>query len=388
MAGIATVALIFGSGFFIAKTQIKCRVCPPEKVDFSLFWETWDKLRKSYVDPSQMDTQKMIYGAISGMVNSLKDPYTVFLDPENSKKFLEDASGRFEGVGMEVGMRKGTLQVISPIKGTPADQAGLRAGDKILKIDDKTTIEMSIDEAVSYIRGPKGTTVTLTIFRDEWEKTNDFTITRDLIEVPSVEWELKDIGDNKKTAYIKLYQFSEVAGLDFSQVAQEILASPSQTIILDLRNNPGGYLEVAQDISGWFLERGKIVAIEDEGRGKEKIEYKTKGNSRLVNYPLVVLINEGSASGAEILAGALRDNREVKLIGEKSYGKGSVQHLENLSGGSSLKVTVAKWLTPKGASIHEVGLEPDIKVELTQKDFEEKKDPQLDKAIEIVKELR
>jgi carboxyl-terminal processing protease len=381
---ISVAVLIgFGVGFWVGQEQVVCRVCVPEEVDFSLFWEAWDNLQKKFVSPEKFDKEKMLHGAISGMVKSLEDPYTVFFGPEETDKFLEDVTGRFEGVGMEVGIRKGQLQVISPLEGTPAQKAGLRPGDKIIKIDDIFTIDLTIDEAVDRIRGPKGTEVTLTVFRDEWKTTKEIKVQRAVIEVPSLKWEIKD-GD---IAYLQLYQFSEKAGMDFNKAAIEILNSPAKKIILDLRNNPGGYLEVAQDIAGWFLERGQVVVIEDFGSRGEKKEYKSQGNGRLASYPLVVLINKGSASGSEILAGALQDDRGIKLIGEDSFGKGSVQGLEKLRDGSSLKITVAKWLTPKGQLITDVGLKPDIKVEITEEDYKQDKDPQLEKAIEIIREM-
>ena len=378
---IILVIVSAGFGFYFGKTQ--CKICQPEEIDFSLFWEAYHKLQEKFVDKGKFDIEKIIYGAISGMVKSLEDPYTVFLKPEETKRFIEDVKGTFEGVGMEIDIRKGQLQVISPLEGTPAQSAGLRAGDKIIKINDKPTMDMTIEEAVNLIRGPKGSEVTLTIFREEWEKTKEIKIVRAVIEVPSLKWEIK----NENIAYLKLYQFSEKASFDFRIAAIEILASPCQKIILDLRNNPGGYLEVAQEISGWFLKRGEIVVIEDFGARKERNIYKAQGNASLVGFPVVILINQGSASGSEILAGALRDNRDILLIGEKSFGKGSVQELERLSEGSSLKITVAKWLTPKGELITDKGLEPDIKVEMTEEDYEEGKDPQLDKAIEIIKNL-
>jgi len=378
---IILVIVSAGFGFYFGKTQ--CKICQPEEIDFSLFWEAYHKLQEKFVDKGKFDIQKIIYGAISGMVKSLEDPYTVFLKPEETKRFIEDVKGTFEGVGMEIDIRKGQLQVISPLEGTPAQRAGLRAGDKIIKIDDKPTTDMTIEEAVNLIRGPKGSEVTLTIFREEWEKTKEIKIVRAVIEVPSLKWEIK----NENIAYLKLYQFSEKASFDFRIAAIEILNSPAQKIILDLRNNPGGYLEVAQEISGWFLKRGEIVVIEDFGARKERNIYKAQGNASLVGFPVVILINQGSASGSEILAGALRDNRDILLIGEKSFGKGSVQELERLSEGSSLKITVAKWLTPKGELITDKGLEPDIKLEMTEEDYEEGKDPQLDKAIEIIKNL-
>ncbi|PIR72713.1 MAG: hypothetical protein COU42_00065 [Candidatus Nealsonbacteria bacterium CG10_big_fil_rev_8_21_14_0_10_36_24] len=377
------ISLGFGFlfGFLVGKSSVVCPICPPENVDFSILWETWKKLEENYVAPKALDAQKMIYGAVSGMIKSLEDPYTIFFNPEEAKTFLEDVSGRFEGVGMEIGIKKGQLQVIAPLEETPAQKAGLRAGDKILKIDDNSTVDLSTEKAVSLIRGPKGTKVTLTILRENWQEPKDFIIFRDIINVPSLKWELKD----ENIIYIKLYHFSEKVDWDFKEAAYEILNSPAKKIILDLRNNPGGYLERAQDIAGWFLEKGQIVVIEDFGEKKEQIIYRSEGNSKFSNYPLVILINQGSASAAEILASALRDNRGIKIIGETSFGKGSVQQLENLKDGSSLKITVANWLTPKGDLITDKGLEPDIKVEMTEEDYEQDKDPQLDKALEIIK---
>lgn len=376
----------FGLGFFVGKQKgiLSCPICPPEDIDFSLFWEAWKVLEEKFAEPQKFDTQKMIEGAISGMVKSLGDPYTVFFNPEESKKFIEEASGIFEGIGAEIGMKKGQLLIIAPLEGTPAQRAGLRAGDKILKINDVLTTDLTIDEAVSLIRGPKGTEVILTILREDWEKSKEIKIIRDVIEVPSLKWEIKD----GNIAYLKIYQFSEKASIDFQKAAIEILSHPVEKIILDLRDNPGGYLEVVQDIAGWFLKRGSVVAIEDFGEKREKTEYKAEGNEKFLGFPIVVLINKGSASGSEILAGALRDNRQVKIIGETSFGKGSIQELADLRDGSSLKITIAKWLTPKGQSITDHGLEPDIKIEMTEEDFEKERDPQLDKAIEIIKEMR
>jgi carboxyl-terminal processing protease len=383
---IIFTGLIFFSftlGVVVGENRVHCKICKPEELDFSLFWEAYQKLQEKFVAKEKIDYQKVLYGAISGMVKSLDDPYTVFLDPEENKRFNEDVSGLFEGIGAEIGIRKGQLQIISPLEGTPAEKAGLRAGDKIIKINDTFTTDLTVDEAVNLIRGPKGTEVTLTIFREELEAPKEIKIQRAVIEIPSLKWELKE----GNIAYIKLYQFSEKADTDFRDKAMEILASPAQKIILDLRNNPGGYLEVANNIAGWFLKRNSIVTIEDFGGKFERKEYKAQGNEKFADYPIVILINQGSASGSEILAGALRDNRSIKLIGEKSFGKGSVQELENLPGGASLKITVAKWLTPKGESISEKGLDPDIQVEMTEKDYENGRDPQLDKAIEIIKGL-
>jgi carboxyl-terminal processing protease len=365
----------FYGGFFYGKLQ--CKVCPPEDIDFSLFWEAYHKLQEKFVDKSKIDPKQIIYGAISGMVKSLGDPYTTFLTPEETKRFIEDVKGTFEGIGIEIGIKKGQLQVIAPLEGTPAFRAGLKAGDKILKINDTPTVDLTLEQAVSMIRGPKGTKVRLTIYREGWEKEKEIEIVRDVIEVPSMRWEEKD-----GIIYIRIYQFSEKASFDFAKAAIEILKLPSRKIVLDLRDNPGGYLEVAQDIAGWFLEKGKTVVIEEFANGERK-EYKSEGPSYFSDYKIVVLINEGTASGAEILAGALRDNLGILLIGEKSFGKGSVQELERLREGS-LKITIAKWLTPSGKQISDVGLEPDEVVKIPEG---EERDLQLERAIEILKNL-
>jgi carboxyl-terminal processing protease len=258
-----------------------------------------------------------------------------------------------------------------------------------LKIDGKNTGSMTTDDAVGLIRGQKGTSVTITIFRDDWAQTKDIKITRDTIKVPSMEWSLlASPGEAGGVAYIQIYQFGETLSSDFSAAALKILQSPAKKIVLDLRDDPGGYLSIAQEIAGWFLQKGQVVTIEDFGKGKEQQIYKTEGNSIFANYPIVVLINQGSASASEILAGALRDNRNVKLIGAKSFGKGCVQEVVDLRGGSFLKITIANWLTPKGGSISDVGLTPDIKIDITDQDFEQEKDPQLDKALEIVNNLK
>ena len=382
---IVLVAGVFVAGIFVGKAQVVCKVCKPETVDFSLFWDAYDKLHQNFISPEKINDQSVIYGAISGMTQSLQDPYTAFFDPKDAKLFQEDLAGSFDGIGMEVAIKKDQLTIVAPLKGTPSDIAGLKPGDQIIKINGESTQDISTEEAVNLIRGKKGTSVTLTIFREGWRDTKDFTIMRDTIKIPSIEWELKD----GNVAYLHMYQFDQTLSADFKKTAFEILKSPAKKIVLDLRNNPGGYLQVAQEIAGWFLTQGQVVVVEDFGKGKEKQVYKAEGNGNFANYPVVVLINKGSASASEILAGALRDNRNIKLIGEKSFGKGSVQEVIELQDGASfLKVTIAKWLTPKGSFISEVGLTPDIKVELTDDDVVAKKDPQLQKALEIIKALQ
>jgi len=352
-------------------------------VDFSIFWEAWRRASEKYIDKEKLNPQDMVYGAIRGMIESFGDPYTTFFTPQETKEFNEELSGEYQGVGMMVGIKNEQLTVISPLKKSPAEKVGLRAGDKILKIDDTPTADISIEKAVSLIRGPAGTKVKLLIQRKGWKEPREFEIERARIEIPTVEWELKD----NEIALIKIYQFNGILSSKFKKVAGEILKSPAKRIILDLRNNPGGYLETAQEIAGWFLEKGEVVVTQESQDKNENKKYKSKGPSVFSKYPTVVLINQGSASAAEILAGALRDNRQVKLIGEKSFGKGSVQEQIFLSDNSSIKVTIARWLTPKGISIEEKGLEPDIEVEMEEEDFEEGRDTQLEKAIEVVESL-
>jgi carboxyl-terminal processing protease len=388
---IVGLVISFGSGFTIGVGQsrtvylegvIGTELGKPEGVDFSLFWDAWRIVQEKFATKEPLNSQNMVYGAISGMLWSLDDPYTIFMNPEDSKRFFDDLQGSFEGVGMEIGIRNKALQVISPLEGTPAQRAGVRAGDRIVKIGDVVTDGMSVEKAVSLIRGPKGTSVTLTVFREGWEETKELTIVRDVIVIPSLEWELK--GD---VAYIKLFQFSEKAGRDFRKASQEILASKATSIVLDVRNNPGGFLDIAVDIAGWFVERGSVVVTEELKDEKERKVHEARGTASLISYPVVVLINEGSASASEILAGALRDDRGILLVGKQSFGKGSVQEIENLRDDSSLKVTIAKWLTPKGDVIQGVGLKPDIEVTNTPEDEEKGLDPQLDKALEVVKDL-
>lgn len=374
---------VFGLGILIGEKAVY-HVPQPGTIDFSLFWDAYNKLQQNFIDPSKINNQNVVYGAIAGMTNSLGDPYTNFFDPGQAQKFQQDLAGSFDGIGVEIGVKEGLLTVIAPLKGTPGEKAGLKSGDTIVKIDGKDATNMTADDAVNLIRGPKGTSVTLTILRDGWDNTKDFKITRATINVPSIQWTLKD-GD---VAYIQIFQFDENLGSDFKKVALQVLQSPAKKIVLDLRGNPGGYLEVAQDIAGWLLPSGKTVTIEDFGKGKPQQIYKTDGNSDLANYPMVILIDQGSASASEILSGALRDDRNVELIGTRSFGKGCVQEVLDLPGGSFLKITIANWLTPKGNSITDVGLTPDVKVAITDQDVQAKKDPQLDKALEIVNNLK
>lgn len=354
----------------------------PQGADFSLFWEAWRTLQDKYVHSDKLDYGRMTEGAIRGMVESLEDPYTVFMDREQTKQFSDDISGYFEGVGMEIGIKDKGLRVIAPLEGTPAQRAGIKPGDAIVRIEEDSTFGMSLEEAVAKIRGPKGTSVQMTILRDGWSESREIQVERAVIEIPSLALEMKE----GNIAHLRLYQFSQKAPLDLRQAASEMRAMGAERMIIDLRNNPGGYLEVAQDIAGWFLESGSPVVIERVGPEEEERVYEAQGNAAFVSMPVVVLINEGSASASEILAGALRDNRKIPLIGEASFGKGSVQELRRLRDGSSVKVTVAAWLTPGGTAIAEEGLDPDIPVPFDPA-ADSQEDPQLERAIEVVRNL-
>ncbi len=389
LSGFLMVGLFFMAGFYWGQSQKQCEVCPPQDINFSLFWETYQTLKDRYVAPGEIEEEEILYGAISGMIEAVGDPHTVFMRPDDTKRFLEDISGKFEGVGMEIGIRDEQLQVISPLEGTPAQEAGLRPGDKILAVDGEPTVNFTLEDAVSKIRGPRGSEVVLTIDREAWEKPQEISVIRDVINIPSLRWELLDQDgeqdDKGGIAYVKFYNFTEKIGVDWATAAVQIFNSPADRIVLDLRNNPGGYLEMARNMAGYFMKRGEVVVIED--MGEEQKEFRAQGQPLFLDYPIVVLINQGSASASEILAGALRDNRGVQLIGETSFGKGSVQSLETLSGGASLKVTIARWLTPKGETIEGSGLEPDIRVEFTEEDYSSGRDPQLERAVEFIKDL-
>ena len=401
------LAVVFSIGFYSGlKTSPESQVAKilnttpqisanREEVDFSEFWHAWNTTEGKYVNIDKVKRQDMVYGAISGMVKALGDPYSVFFNPEESKIFKSAIEGEFEGVGMEIGIRKEILTVVAPLKNSPAERAGIRAGDKILKIDDKITPDLSVEEAVKLIRGPKGTKVKLTIARNGEEESRVIEIERDVIKIPIIGTETKEVvvqkngGKTEKDLgdifVIRLYNFSENSPENFRRALREMIEKNRGKLIIDLRNNPGGFLEAAVDMASWFLPQGDIVVTENYGgRGENKI-HRSRGYNIFKNLPMVVLVNQGSASASEILAGALKDHGKAKLIGEKTFGKGSVQEFLPLTADTSIKITVAKWLTPNGYSISEGGLAPDIEIKPTKEDIAAERDPVMEKAIEILK---
>lgn len=386
------VLAIFSLGFTIGKSEIKVGKESgkieisrevPRDVDFSLFWKTWDSLEKNYFDSSKIIPENMIYGAIKGMVASLEDPYTVFLPPKENRVVQEDLKGTFEGVGIQIGFIGSRLAVIAPLADSPAEAAGVKAGDYIVGIKDEKkdidrgTVGITLPEAVEIIRGRAGTTVTLFLIREGKEQAIETDIVRKAIDVPSVIYTIVD----DKYAHVRLLKFSAETPEEWNKTIREIIKNPEiEGIILDMRNNPGGFLQGSVDLAAEFLELGSTVVYEENATGKRN-EYKTERLGKLVNENVVILINKGSASASEILAGALRDNIGTKLIGETSFGKGTIQESIQVNGGAGLHVTIAKWITPSGVWINEVGLEPDIKIEDNN---ETEEDEQLQEAIKLL----
>ncbi|MFA5126437.1 MAG: S41 family peptidase [Patescibacteria group bacterium] len=350
-------------------------------VNISLFKEVWDTIHQNYFDKGQVKDQALFYGALAGMVDALGDPHSVFFDPKSTKDFAQELKGSFDGIGAEIGRRDGLLVIVAPLSGSPAEKAGLKAGDKILAIDSKDATEFSIDQAISLIRGNKGTKVTLTVLSNGENKTKNVTIVRAKIDVPSVTYRLED-----SLALIKVSNFNEETDGQFAKVVQKVLVDNPNGIILDLRNNPGGFLETAVSLTSYWLEPGQVVVREEFADKSLNQTHQAVRKPSLSRFKTIVLVNEGSASASEILAGALKDYALATLIGQKTYGKGSVQQLIPLSDQTSVKITVAKWLTPKGNTIDGTGISPDIEVDLTADDYNQGIDPQLDKAKELLKQ--
>lgn len=392
---ILLMAAAFFSGFHVGSDgQMKSGLnslfaeqvdVAPTEVDLSQFWHVWNVLDNKFVSGTSTELlpeDEKVRGAIAGLVRSYGDPYTVYFPPVEAAEFEEDISGNFGGVGMEVGIREEMVTIIAPLPDTPAEKAGLMAGDIIIKIDGQSTDRMSIDAAVRLIRGEVGSDVVLTIYREGATEFQDITVTRGLITVPIINTEVRD-----DIFIVSLYNFNAMSEMEMQKAMQEFVRSGASKLIIDLRGNPGGYLQSAVAISSYFLPVGKVVVEETSGRGDETDQiYRSTGRTLDGFAPeeVVVLINRGSASASEILAGALRAHGAATLVGENSFGKGSVQELVKLKDGSSLKVTVARWLTPDGISISEGGLKPDIEVEMTPQMIMDGLDPQLEAAIEVL----
>lgn len=399
---LVVVVLAGYSGFLIGEQKLKFEIRnwrvdvttrqAPERTaaDFGLFWTVWDKLNQQYVDKTKLDPQKMVEGAISGMVAAVGDPYTVFLPAVQNKEAKDELGGEFEGVGIQLGFKDSQLAVVSPLDGTPAKNAGVKPGDLIAHIKDvkkeidRPTDGMTLPEAVNIIRGAKGTQVELTLIREGTSEPITVKLTRDTILVKSVTVEFKDLPAGRQVAVLKLNRFGDRTQDEWNDAVSKIQGSGSkvQGIVLDLRNNPGGYLDGAVYMAGEFLPAGKIVVTQQFGDGTKE-DQKVDHNGRLLNTKLVVIINEGSASAAEILAGALADYKRAKIVGVKSFGKGSVQQPEDFPDGAGLHVTIAKWLRPSGEWIDKVGIKPEVEVKMDEKD--ESNDLQLKKAIELLK---
>lgn len=405
--------LVIGGAFFLGYQQGEKRIPAelkitelqnketgkPELVDFSPFWRAWNVINEKFVTTAtSTDNQEKVWGAIEGLAKSLGDPYTVFFPPEESKAFETEISGQFEGVGMELGIKDNILSVVAPLKDTPAFRAGIKSGDKIIKINDTLAADMTVEAAVKLIRGPRGTEVRLTIDREGRNEPLEIKIVRDIINIPTIDTEIKQViaadgsGDESNNPWvngiyiIKLYNFSANSSNLFREALRGFIESGTRKLILDLRGNPGGYLEAAVDMASWFLPAGKIIVSEEYVKGAEPTLHRSRGyNIFNDNLKMVILINEGSASASEILAGALREYDIAKLVGTKTFGKGSVQELIKITPNTSLKLTIARWLTPLGHSISEEGLTPDYEVKISTKDAEAQRDPQMDKAVEILR---
>lgn len=348
---------------------------------FSPFWDAWNILSNRFVDASSTTDQQKIYGSIKGLAASFGDPYTVFFPPNQSKMFQDDISGNFGGVGMEIGMKDNQLIVVAPLKDSPAARAGVKTGDYILSINGTSTVDMSVDEAVSDIRGPAGTAVKISFLTKDSNKPVERSITRDIIKIPTLDTVEKPGG----IFIIKLYSFTSESPNLFRDALRKFILTGDHKMILDLRGNPGGYLDAAWDMASFFLPIGKTVVTEDFGTHGQPDIFRSKGyNVFGGNLQLLILVDGGSASASEILAGALQENGVAKLVGSKTFGKGSVQELIPITSDTSLKVTIAHWLTPNGHNLSHDGLDPDFPIIVTDKDITAGKDLVTDKAIEIL----
>lgn len=350
---------------------------PEKSVDLSLLWSVWRLLQQHYIEPSEIVTEDMVYGAVMGLVDGVGDPYTMFMTPKETKQFHDSLSGDLEGIGAQLDEQNGAIVVVTPVKGSPAEKAGLLPRDIITEVNGEKTTGMKLEEIVLKIRGPKGTQVTLTILRDKEPKPLSMTITRENIHIPSVESKVvtTSIG---KVGILSINQFGDDT---ISLARKELLKYPKdlKALVLDLRGNGGGYLEGAVDLVSMFIKDGLVVTVHRRDVASE--EHRVSGDVLVETLPIVILVNGGSASAAEITAGALKDLKRAVLIGTQTFGKGTVQEVIDLPGGSSLRVTIAKWLTPSGHDLGKKGITPDVIIDRTIEEYKAGKDPQMEKAI-------
>ncbi|MFH0987897.1 MAG: S41 family peptidase, partial [Parcubacteria group bacterium] len=388
VSSLLILAIFFSGGFVIGKftsgklnynfnPEIYKQTALPEVFQNSLTQQVWTLLKSDYVDQDKIDEQKLFYGALEGLVGGVGDPYTTLLDPLTAKEFDQQIAGSFEGIGAQIAIKDKVLTVVAPLAGSPAERSGILPGDRIYTINGTQTANLDLDAAARLIRGPRGTEVTLVIVRGDGSPMT-FVIKRDVIEVKSVTWNFRTDG----LAYVSLTGFDSDTTGRLLQFSQEVKKNKPDGIVLDLRNNPGGLLDTAIEVGSFWLEKKNLVS-EKFGDGHEE-SFATGSDAPFKGIPTVVLINEGSASASEIVAGAFQDYKVATIVGQKSFGKGSVQELRKMPDGSSLKITIAKWLTPNGRSINDLGIEPDIKVEITADDVAKKVDSQLNKAVEIL----
>ncbi len=392
LAGAILICVVFFVGFNLGEKNVSSN--PPlnilnatstNSVDLAAFWKAWNLLDERFVKQSSTTPDNTpdnkVWGAIEGLAASYGDPYTTFFPPVESKAFEEEISGSFGGVGMEIAIQDGVLTVVAPLKGTPAYKAGVKTGDKIISIDDRPALGMSTEEAISIIRGKSGTSVSITFARSGVKEPIIKSIVRENINIPTVETKLTPEG----VFVISLYNFSATSPNLFRNSLREFIESGSDKLVLDLRGNPGGYLEAALDMASWFLPAGKVVVTEDFGGNRDPQIYKSKGYDIFTSkLKMAILIDGGSASASEILAGALKEYDKATLIGTNTFGKGSVQELVSITSDTSLKVTVAHWLTPKGNSISNGGLKPDIEVKSTAENTKNGNDPVLNEAVKYL----
>ena len=353
-----------------------------DKVDLDLYWEVWKLLDESYVNGDIIDEEAFVYGSIKGMVESLDDPYTVFMDPEESESFTSSLEGKLEGIGAELTIEGSSLVIVTPLRDSPAERAGLLPGDIIFLIEDEYASEMTMFEAIMLIRGDRGTTVNLTIVRESVNAPFEVSIVRDSIDIDSIT--VEDLEDGIK--YLSVNQFNDKTNEAFGRAVSEMILDEPKGLIVDLRYNGGGYLEIAVELLSYLLP-SNTDAVEIRQKGVEDDMMETNGNPKILNVPLVVLVNQGSASASEIVAGAIQDHGRGVIMGTTTFGKGTVQQVDSFADGSSIRITIAKWFTPDGRDINKMGLEPDVVVEISDEDLENAFDSQKESAAEYLRNL-